>query len=234
MPQSPHLQTVFDSAGDVYRKMVENDYLNHRDVYACLRERLVDATPFRFLDVACWTAECSADALAGTPITAYYGIDLVDAALAEAERILRRRLECPVHLVAGDYVPTLAAWSEPVDIVWIGLSLHHQDTSGKLEVMRDIRRILAAGGCLLIYENTSRDGEDRDGWLARWDGQRDDWTAYSPAEWQAMRDHVATFDHPETLSSWRDLAAAAGFAPPEELYCCPTDLFRMFAFRAAS
>jgi SAM-dependent methyltransferase len=231
MPQSPELVTVFDASAEVYRKMVEHNFINHAEVYACLHERLKDRPPFRFLDVACWTAACSAQALVGTRIARYHGIDLVAAALAEARTILGSKLTCPIHLIAADYAEALAAWTEPVDVVWIGLSLHHQRSPGKLAVMRDIARILGDNGALLIYENTNLDGEDQHGWMARFDRQREAWKEYTPPEWNAMRSHVDTYDFPETLSSWRALAAAAGFGTVEEIYRSPSDLFRMFEFR---
>jgi hypothetical protein len=46
-----------------------------------------------------------------------------------------------------------------------------------------------------------------------------------------MRAHVGTYDFPEMLSAWSNLGSAAGFTSVEELYRCPTDLFRMFEFR---
>ena len=51
---------------------------------------------------------------------------------------------------------------EPVDVVWIGLSLHHLRTAEKLAVLRAIRTILGEDGHLFIYEATSPDSEDRD------------------------------------------------------------------------
>jgi hypothetical protein len=97
-------------------------------------------------------------------------------------------------------------------------------------VLRDIRRLLAPGGHFLFYENTSRDGESREDWLARWDLQRHAWSAYDDADWNAMRDHVRAADFPETCSDWRRLAAATGFKEVRELFVAPTDLFRMYQF----
>jgi SAM-dependent methyltransferase len=231
MPQSQEVVTVFDAEAEIYRKMVAYNYLNHQEVYACLSERLKAMPPFRFLDIACWNGACSADVLAGTKVAAYHGIDIVPSAIAEARAILPARLSCPISLVVSDYADALAQWTEPVDVAWIGLSLHHQQRAGKLSVMRDLRRILADDGILLIYENTSPDGEGRVEWMARWDRQRLAWKEYSDLEWDTMRAHVSTYDFPETLSAWRELGEAAGFASIDEIYCCPTDLFRMFEFR---
>jgi ubiquinone/menaquinone biosynthesis C-methylase UbiE len=221
---------IFQASAEVYTKMVDQNYLFHREVYACLHGLLMDRKPFRFLDVACWDAACSAQALANTSIAEYYGIDIVPEALALASENLRGKLHCPIYLQQGDFIPTLAQWDRPVDVVWIGLSLHHLESSGKLALMGTIRRFLPEDGELLIYENTSPDGEDRDSWLARWDLQRTAWTAYSDEEFRRMNEHVHTHDYPETCSAWREMGHAAGFAEVGEIYSCPTDLFRMYRF----
>ena len=69
-------QELFVSGWDVYRKMVDNDYLGHRGAYSTLRKLLQDRKnePFSFLDVACGDACMSAQALSGTLVSDYMGI----------------------------------------------------------------------------------------------------------------------------------------------------------------
>jgi SAM-dependent methyltransferase len=169
-------------------------------------------------------------ALTGTSIVRYHGIDLSAAALDLAAEALAV-LSCPVTLNQVDYVEALRTWSEPVDVVWLGLSLHHLRTPEKLEVLGDIRKILGEGGLFLIYEDTSPDGEDRDSWLRRWDAQQPVWTAYTPHEWETITAHVHAGDFPETASGWVALGHEAGFAEVLEVFVAPSDLFRLFAMR---
>ena len=69
---------VFEREWQLYGKMIDNNYLFHREAYACLREIVLRelARPFRFLDIACGDASVTVGALAGTSIAHYYGIDL--------------------------------------------------------------------------------------------------------------------------------------------------------------
>jgi hypothetical protein len=233
MPYAKSALDVFQENAEVYRKMVDQNYLFHREVYSCLHSILKRRQPFRLLDVACWDAACSAGALAGTQILEYHGIDIVPEALAVASANLRRTIACPIHLLEGDFVSALAHWESPVDVVWIGLSLHHLASPAKLGVMRDIWSFLPRHGELLIYENTSPVGENRDSWLARWDLQRTAWTAYSEEEFRRMNEHVHAHDYPETCSDWLEMGQKAGFTEVSEIYCCPTDLFRMYRFANA-
>jgi SAM-dependent methyltransferase len=222
-------QALFQQQWRIYRTLVDENYLFHREAYACLRQILVESVrrPFRFLDVACGDATAAVDALMGTAISHYHGIDLSAAAL-ELARSALTRLDCPVTLELADYVEALRNWSGPVDVVWIGLSLHHLQTAEKLEVLRAIRNVLPEDGHLLLYEDTSPDGEDRDGWLRRWDEQQPSWTAYAPEEWATITSHVHAADHPEPASRWVSLAKEAGFAGAREAFVAPSDLIRLY------
>jgi len=223
--------SLFQQNWRVYRILVEENFLFHREVYARVHELLTNLEkPFRFLDLGCGDAAQSALALKETSVAAYHGVDLAPEALAVAQKMVAS-LPCPVSLEVGDYTDALRRRTDPADVVWIGLSLHHCRHDAKEAVLHDIRRILVPGGLLLFYENTSPDGESRDDWLARWDLQRPAWTAYDDADWTMMRDHVRSADFPETCSDWRRLAHATGFCEVLEPFVAPTDLFRMYSFR---
>jgi hypothetical protein len=98
--------------------------------------------------------------------------------------------------------------------------------------MHAIRSIVGDGGRLMIYEDASPDGESRDGWLARWDQQKPNWTAYTEAEWNYVTAHVHSSDFPETDQVWRQLGRDAGFSRADELYQSPTALFRLYSFQS--
>jgi len=136
--------------------------------------------PFRFLDIACGDARATVDALKGTRVAHYHGIDLSQAALDLASKALEA-LACPVTLDHRDFVEALRDRPEPVDVAWIGLSLHHLLTPDKLTFMREIRGVVGDRGLFLIYENASPDAEDRDAWLLRWERQNQPlWPALTP------------------------------------------------------
>lgn len=228
-------QAIFQREWRVYRTMVDQNYLFHSEAYACLHQILVEevSSPFRFLDIACGDATASVSALTGTRIAHYDGIDLSAAALAIARDTLSV-LQCPVTLHHADFVEALSEWSTPVDVVWIGLSLHHFQAPEKLAVMRDIRRILNPGGRFILYEDASPDGETREEWLQRWDAQGPSWTAYTPEELAIVNGHVHAADFPETVSRWMSLAREAGFDEVREVFVSPSNLLRLYAMRVAT
>jgi ubiquinone/menaquinone biosynthesis C-methylase UbiE len=224
---------LFQKQWQLYRKVVDYNYLFHREAYNCLRRILIDEAiqPFRFLDVACGDASASVEALKGMQVASYHGIDLSEAALELASQALEK-LTCPVTLDRPDFVEALRDRPESVDVAWIGLSLHHLQTPEKLSVMRQMRSVVGDRGHFLIYENATPDDEDRDAWLRRWDDQKPWWTALAPEEWDAGRAHVYANDFPETTSRWHALGHEAGFGQVRELFVAPTNLFRVYCFRA--
>src|SRR5262249_35580267 len=111
-----------------------------------------------------------------------------------------------------------------------GLSLHHLLTSGKLAVLRAIHGMLGERGLLLMYEPASPDGEDRAGWMRRWDEQQPAWTAYTPAALDTFAAHVHAADFPEPTSRWHQLGRDAGFGTVREVFVAPSDLLRMYRF----
>ena len=89
---------LFQHLWQLYHKFVDNNFFCHREVYARLHRILVDEAvqPFRFLDIACGDARATVEALKGTRVAHYYGIDLSSAALELASKALESLAE-PVN-----------------------------------------------------------------------------------------------------------------------------------------
>jgi SAM-dependent methyltransferase len=229
----PDEQTVFLNQWQTYRKVIAHNYMFHREVYGLLHRILLDdfMKPFRFLDIACGDASATINALRGTSIKHYYGIDISKPALAIARESLAA-LGCSVTLENRDFVEALAEWRIPVDVIWIGQSLHHLLTPAKLALMREVRRMLRESGVFLIWEPTTIEGEDRDGWVRRFETvSRPLWSSLSEVEWIAMLSHVRAADHPESSLRWLSLAHEAGFSSAREIFVAPTALARVYLFK---
>ena len=223
--------SVFQRQWRTYRKILDSNYMFHREVYGRLRRILIDEAvqPFRFLDIACGDATATSTALTGMKVGAYFGIDLSQPALDLAREAVET-LGCPVTLQCRDFVEVLRDWDAPVDVAWIGQSLHHLQLADKLALMRRIRHIVGDHGLFLIWEAISFDGENREAWFRRFEQIRPAFTSLSPEEWDAMAEHTRMADIPETNAQWHRLGHEAGFGRTRQLFVAPHQLSAMYCF----
>ncbi|RWM05325.1 MAG: class I SAM-dependent methyltransferase [Mesorhizobium sp.] len=224
-------QDMFNSELETYRRIIGANLMFHQEIYHLLRDLLVEQAPasFRFLDVACGDASASAAMLRTTAIGNYVGIDLSEASLRLAARELDA-LPCPVELRCCDFAPAMAKWSEPVDVIWIGMSLHHLPTAAKARLMRNAHRALGGMGLFVIWEPALFEGEDRAAWLARFSLLRDKWSAVSDEEFASMERHMLLADFPETSRTWLRLGREAGFSHAEDIFLMPNRMGRVFRY----
>ncbi|MFM8684678.1 MAG: class I SAM-dependent methyltransferase, partial [Chthoniobacterales bacterium] len=149
---------AFFSQWEIYRLCIEHNTLFHREVGAILRrELLARAKPFTFLDLACGDADLTAAALRGTRVSAYTGVDFSAPALALAGN-KTAEVGCPRSLHEADFTRFLRENKQTFDVVYLGLSLHHLERENKRETMKDLRRVVAPGGTLYLFEPTLHGG----------------------------------------------------------------------------
>jgi len=224
-------QELFAKGLATYQKVVSHNYMAHREVYGVLRSVLQAEAPdgFMFLDIACGAATASAPMLRGTQVGRYVGIDISQPSLDLAREALQE-LDCPVDLRCQDFAEAIKSWDEPVDVIWVGQSLHHLRALEKREFMRRVRAALSRDGLFLIWEPTCFDGEDREAWLERFHSLRPEWDAVTDEEFTAIESHCRASDYAETASAWEEIGRDAGFARVEELLTVPNRLARVYRY----
>ena len=223
---------TFRDQWQVYSKLVDHDYLSHQAVQVILHRQLVTDfnRPFRFVDLACGDARLTVAALQGTPVIHYHGIDLSAPALAKARETVGT-LACPVELEQKDFVSAMRERPVPADVVWIGLALHHLQTTDKQVLMHEVRAAVGADGRFLIYEPVRNEAESRPEYLTRFEHtSRSAWPALTLEEWTVILTHVRAADFPEPPSVWARLGREAGFSDVRNLFTDPTGLYSVFCF----
>ena len=223
----------FRSNWAVYRKIIENNYMSHVEVYSELRDILLAEMdrPFSFLDLACGDAYYSSRFLRGTNVARYTGIDLSKAALSVAREELDK-LDCDQQLRLGDIKEFESVVETPLDVIWVGLSLHHFKTEEKAAFMKRVHHALAEDGIFLIYEPVYLEGEDRAAYFERIKGIINDaWTGLTADETVMLLEHVRVTELPETQGDWLNLGKQAGFGTAEKIFSESSGLYSLFMFR---
>ncbi len=224
---------AFFSQWDIYRLCIEHNTLFHREVGDILRRELQEQTgPFTFLDLACGDAELTAEALRGTKVAAYTGVDFSAPALALAAE-KTAALACPRRFHEQDFTHFLRDNKEKFDLVYLGLSLHHLETATKREVMQYLRGAMADGGSFYLFEPILHAGESREGYTERWSAAMDGpYDPFPPASRDALREHVRQSERPEAAEQYLALAHAAGFLRGNILFTDPGNFYSLFRFKA--
>jgi len=142
-------ESFFD-AWRTYAKVVEGDYMFHREIGAAvgnaLRARFGDR-PFSLLDLGCGDAATLAPTLAGLTLSRYKGVDLSATALDIARENLKA-LPCPVELAKADLLDGLAE-DGAFDAIHASFSLHHLPTELKAEFFRRAAALYEEGVSLI-------------------------------------------------------------------------------------
>jgi cyclopropane fatty-acyl-phospholipid synthase-like methyltransferase len=217
-----------------YAKAMKNNYLYHREVYARLHNFLLHrlARPCALLDLGCGDAGFMAQALEGTAISRYLGVDLAKMALGLAAKNLAG-LKCEHLLWEKDYYEVVLEGEIKADVIWMGLTFHHLPRPQKHKFLHAARKILPGGGYLLMFEPILLEDEDRDQFLER-SGQirQSSWPAMTAAELERIGDHINNHGFPEKISTLEQLGREQGFSGLSTLFQDPDEVYALMCLQA--
>ena len=95
-----------------------------------------------------------------------------------------------------------------IDVIWVGLSLHHLETADKAAFLKTVHNALAQeDGLLLIYEPICLPGQSRQDYYERFQRVgRELWSdIFNPSEFEQLFEHVTQQDIPEPNQDWLTL-----------------------------
>lgn len=226
----------FNQNWQIYQKILQNNYMEHREIYSVLHEFLVYRVqkPFQLLDLGCGDASNTVSALIGTSIQTYYGIDLSQTAIALAFKNLAAIL-CPKTLIEGDFtalVPQLLNTQQKCfDIILASFSLHHLKLKQKDILINQLFQLLKPDGVLLLIDIVRQEAEDRNTYIDRYlKTVYQDWTALTPQEVLSIQTHKISSDFPETQKTLQQLALKHGFSRSECLYQDSLERWQLLCF----
>jgi len=214
----------------IYRKVVEQNYLHHREAFSEIGRALKEIRePFSFIDLGAGDAEWTSRALAGLPLKSYEAVDLSAVALDCAKKNLAD-MSCPKRFTQANFFEYVKSATAVWDVAFIGLSLHHLPLKDKRGFFPEMRRIISKGGRFLFYEPILETNDTRESMLTRWweTSVVNTWTTLNAEEMQKVHDHVFSSDYPEMIENYSQLAKEGGFRDARVLYTSPGRFYAVF------
>ena len=195
----------------VYKKLVAENYMFHRQIYAEVKALLAKRSkPFNLLDLGCGDALHLAGIAGGLPISHYDGVDLSPVALKLAKQNLQD-LKCQIQLHTGDMLFFLESNESQHDIIFTSYAFHHLSQREMRRFLTAACRHLRPGGQLVLVDVIREQGQSLADYLdAFCEDMRRQWLKLSPEELDHAIRHVRDCDQPPTLEQLREIALQAG------------------------
>jgi SAM-dependent methyltransferase len=226
----------FNNRGDVYEKVLTNNYMKHREIYAILHKFLVSyfQEPFKMLDLGCGDATFIAQSLSNTNINFYHGIDLAEASLKIASNNMAF-IPGEKIFSHGDIVTLVSELEQNqrdrFDVILASFALHHLTTEQKDCITGQISQLLKVNGVFILIDIIRREQENREAYIKRYlNNVYQDWKLLSDQEIAMVETHISTSDFPETQKTWQLITQKHGFVRAECLAQDPLDTTQLLCF----
>ncbi len=218
-PQAQTDNGFFVDSWAVYKKLVAENYMFHREIYAKLKAWLAGrGQPFSLLDLGCGDAANLAGIARDLPVSRYCGVDLSEVALELAAQNLHG-LNCPIALCRSDMLAYLESGTTPYDVIFTSFAFHHLNPDEMQRFLAACRHRLSPGGQLVLVDVIRDEGQPLKDYLdAFCEAMRHDWVRLNPEELSHTIRHVRESDRPATLNQLRDLSSQTGFHDMKTVY----------------
>jgi 16S RNA G1207 methylase RsmC len=229
---STDVKKFFDQEWDLYKRVINLNYMFHKEVLGVLRKFFcsVPSPTFSVLELGCGDAFLLSNALQETGIETYCGVDISPHALELADENVRL-LRGNKRFIEGDLLEEVGKFEAEFDVIVAGYSFHHLTKDEKGQFFKKCRVALKSRGTLIIYDEVCNPGEDRHGFINRFSRIcMREWNKLTHEEMLRICDHVESSDYPETFEFYRQLAEECGFRGSQMLFHDKHDLYGVFHF----
>jgi SAM-dependent methyltransferase len=211
--------TFFRRSWSLYDAIVESNHMHHREIYetvaGVIRDRATKGD-FQMADLGCGNARCIEPILRNHAPRSYLGVDLSEAALAEASELMKG-LD-GVAWQCADLLEYAETERSPFEVVFSGFAVHHLIDGEKHRLFKALSANLSKGGYFLLVDVVREEGMSREDHVASYTGMmRKEWQGIPAEALEEGCSHVLAYDFPATALELRSAAVDAGFLRTEEL-----------------
>lgn len=209
----------FEQQWRTYRSVIDNDWMEHRDVTAAcagaLRSWMTEHPDrhgqARFLDLGCGDLAQMAPVVRGLQLGTYVGLDITEQVLPKARASLGS-VPFATEFHHAEMSTFVAADSEPFDVVHSAFVLHHLTDDAKAPFLSALRGRIRPGGVFVWADVFRPSGETRSDYLARYAARiRRSWEAITVEAREEIVEHITACDFPADRESIELAAQHAGW-----------------------
>ena len=209
----------FRRSWSLYDAIVESNHMHHREIYETVSDVIgqrVSRGEIRMIDLGCGNARCIESILRKNQPLSYVGVDLSEAALAEASEFLDG--VGGVSLKHSDLLEYAESEHTASDVIFSGFAVHHLQAQEKQRLFHGIARIVPENGFFLMVDVVREEGMSREDHVRSYTGMmRTQWHGIPAEALEEGCRHVEAYDFPATVSELRDASLESGFVHMEEL-----------------
>ncbi len=229
---SPDVKKFFDQEWELYKRVVNLNYMAHKEILEILRKFFRSDPPpiISVLELGCGDASLLSSALQGTEFETYYGVDISPHALELADENTRL-LSGNKYFIEGDLLEEVGKFRAVFDVIVAGYSFHHLMIKEKGQFFKNCCSALKSRGTLIIFDVVCTPEENRHGYIKRFSRIcMEKWDQLTGEELLRICEHVKCSDYPETFETYQQLAEENGFKRTEKLFHDKHYLYGVFRF----
>ena len=212
MTENKKQQELFDKSWGLYRRIVDADYMHHRQFAELTMEKLSffpDKQPITLLDLGCGDGSPILPILKSKSINTYTGYDLSETAIDYC-RMNLSTTAANLNLKCGDMTQLILQEENTFDVIYSSYAIHHLNDTDKAYLFKMIGKYLNEGG-KFIYIDVFRDENIS---LEKYRKEYSDdilkWDIVDDREKAEVIAHISEFDKPAFISdikSWLEDAS---------------------------
>lgn len=222
---SSECRDFFNDEWKLYQKILDNNYMEHQDIYKILHRFIVDnwqQQPLRILDVGCGDASFVARALLNANVNFYYALDISEVAISIAQENMKL-IPGKQKFVQGDFCHEISLLSKQAEdkfnLIITSFAFHHLNRKKKDDVLGQLKELLSSEGMLIMIDLICRKDESRETYIEKYlQTVKKKWLQLSFEEQNLISNHMLNSDYPETIETIEMLAEKNGLKSNNYLY----------------
>jgi 2-polyprenyl-3-methyl-5-hydroxy-6-metoxy-1,4-benzoquinol methylase len=211
---------IFINSWNIYQKVIQANYMKHRDLGIYSQKYLKDFAShqaLRVLDIGCGDAKQISRQLLNLNIASYTGYDLSEDAISLArQNMSKTRVDLTFRI--GKMEELIKAETATYNVIYSSFAIHHLQEEAKKTFLRDCFQVLEKGGLFILIDVKRGPEQSREEYNKSYiDWIESDWNLLSEDEKKIVSAHLITCDFPVATSEYIKFAETAGFLLVDEV-----------------